>query len=438
MNQQYQLTPLFLAVNQDGFSQLMQERLAHQSADFFEIDIQVKHIINAVIADGDDAVLKYTKQFDQLDANSVAALEVSKTQMQQAIHNIDPSLYDALLKSAERIQIFHEKQIQRDWQYEDEYGNMLGQKVTAIDRVGVYVPGGKAAYPSSVLMNVIPAKIAGVSEVIMAVPAPKGQLNDVVLAAAAIADVDQIFTIGGAQAVAALAYGTKTISSVDKIVGPGNAYVAAAKKAVFGKVGIDMVAGPSEILIISDASMDPEWIAMDLFSQAEHDELAQVILISPDESHLQQVIVAMNAMLDSMPRSAIIRESVNNRGLFIHANDMSQAIELANQVAPEHLELAVENPMDYLEKIRHAGAIFIGRFTPEAIGDYCAGPNHVLPTSGNAKFSSSLGVSDFQKRSSLIYCSEQGVKPLAKIASTVATHEGLSAHARSADLRKGD
>ncbi|NQZ33859.1 MAG: histidinol dehydrogenase, partial [Oceanospirillaceae bacterium] len=354
---------------------------------------------------------------------------------QQALARISDVERDALIKAAERVERFHKRQADTSWQYQDDDGTILGQKVTPLDRVGIYVPGGKASYPSSVLMNAIPAKVAGVGEIIMVVPTPNGELNDLVLAAAAIAGVDQVFTVGGAQAVGALAYGTDSIPKVDKITGPGNIFVATAKKSVFGLVGIDMIAGPSEILIIADGRTNPDWLAMDLFSQAEHDEQAQAILVCHDAAYLDKVAASMQKLLPTLERENIIAQSINNRAAFIKVNDLAQAVEVSNLVAPEHLELSVADPEALVDDIRHAGAIFMGRYTAEALGDYCAGPNHVLPTSGTARFSSPLGVYDFQKRSSIVFFSEQSASDVGPIASVLARGEGLTAHARSAEYR---
>jgi histidinol dehydrogenase len=403
-----------------------------------QVNESVRHILHQVKTRGDAAVLEFTGKFDRLAVSSVAELEVSAGRLQQALAAIPADQREALEKAAERIRTYHEKQLAPSWQYQDEDGTVLGQKVTPLDRAGLYVPGGKAAYPSSVLMNAIPARVAGVGEVIMVVPTPDGVVNDMVLAAAAIAGVDRVFTIGGAQAVAALAYGTETIPPVDKIVGPGNIFVATAKREVFGVVGIDMIAGPSEILVICDGQTDPDWIAMDLFSQAEHDEQAQSILISPDKAFLDGVEQSIARLLPTMERSEIIATSMTDRAALIHVTDLKQAAEVSNRIAPEHLELSVEDPQAMLEDIRHAGAIFMGRYTAEALGDYCAGPNHVLPTSGTARFSSPLGVYDFQKRSSLIGFTQQGADRMGRVASVLSRGEGLTAHARSAEYRIKD
>ncbi len=413
--------------------------LAFEASEDDAIDKAVAQILSDVKARGDAAVLDATKRFDRLDVSDLAALEVSREEMQAALASLEPVRRSALETAALRVRAYHEKQKlecgSAGFSYTERDGTVLGQKVTPLDRVGIYVPGGKAAYPSSVLMNAIPAKVAGVKEVIMVVPMPDGIKNPLVLAAAAIAGVDRVFTIGGAQAVAALAYGTKTIPAVDKIVGPGNAYVAAAKRRVFGTVGIDMIAGPSEILVICDGSTDPDWIAMDLFSQAEHDELAQSILLCPDGAYLDAVEASIARLIDDMPRKDIIRTSLANRGALIWVRDMQEACAIANDIAAEHLEISTENPQHWADQIRHAGAMFLGRFSSESLGDYCAGPNHVLPTSRTARFSSPLGVYDFQKRSSMIYVSEQGAQSLGKVAAELAYGEGLQAHARSAEYR---
>jgi len=421
----------------DFWSQL-EAVLAWEAVSDAAIGDTVKTILSDVKTKGDEAVLEYSRRFDRLTVQTMAELEIPLARAHAALESIPENQRQALQAAADRVRIYHEHQKQDSWTYTEADGTILGQQVTAIQRAGLYVPGGKAAYPSSVLMNAIPAKVAGVDELIMVVPTPDGEVNDLVLAAAAIAGVDRIFAIGGAQAIAALAYGTETVPQVDKIVGPGNIYVATAKGMVFGTVGIDMIAGPSEILVICDGNTDPEWIAMDLFSQAEHDEDAQSILISPDADFLQQVREAIARLLPTMERQAIINASLCARGALIHVNDMDEAIEVANFIAPEHLELSVEDPMAMSKKIRHAGAIFMGRYTAEALGDYCAGPNHVLPTSRTARFSSPLGVYDFQKRSSLIQVSEQGAQTLGKIASVLARGESLTAHARSAEYRLKD
>ncbi|MDP3842472.1 MAG: histidinol dehydrogenase [Oxalobacteraceae bacterium] len=406
-------------------------------------DAAIEHAVAAILADvkarGDAAVLEYTQRFDRLDVASMAALEIAPAELQAALDGLAPQRRSALQAAADRVRAYHLRQKQEigsdGFSYTEPDGTVLGQKVTPLDRVGIYVPGGKAAYPSSVLMNAIPARVAGVPEIIMVVPTPDGVKNPLVLAAAAIAGVDRVFTIGGAQAVAALAYGTATIPQVDKIVGPGNAYVAAAKRRVFGTVGIDMIAGPSEILIICDGSTDPDWIAMDLFSQAEHDELAQSILLCPHAAYLDAVEASINQLLDQMPRKQVIATSLTQRGALIKVRDMVEACEIANLIAAEHLEISTENPQQWADLVRHAGAMFLGRFSSEALGDYCAGPNHVLPTSRTARFSSPLGVYDFQKRSSMIEVSAAGAQTLGKIAAELAYGEGLQAHARSAEYR---
>jgi histidinol dehydrogenase len=399
------------------------------------IENAVIEILRRVRREGDVAVLEYTKRFDRLEVATMPELELSRSAMQEALDGLPLGQREALEIAAARVRSYHERQRIESWSYVEADGTRLGQKITALDRVGLYVPGGKAAYPSSVLMNAIPAKVAGVGELIMVVPTPGGERNALVLAAACIAGVDRVFTVGGAQAVAALAYGTQTIPQVDKIVGPGNAYVAAAKRRVFGTVGIDMVAGPSEVLIIADASANPDWVAMDLFAQAEHDELAQSILLSPDAAFLDRVRSSIERLLPTMPRRGVIEASLRGRGALIQVRDLSEACELANRIAPEHLELAVDAPNDLLGQLRHAGAIFLGHYASESLGDYCAGPNHVLPTSRSARFSSPLGVYDFQKRSSLIEVSAAGARTLGPVAATLAHGEGLTAHARAAELR---
>ena len=413
--------------------------LAFEASADEAIEKAVAGILVDVKARGDAAVLEYTNRFDRLDASSVAELEIGQAELQAALASLPPARRAALESAAARVRSYHQRQKQEcgsdGFTYTEADGTVLGQKVTAVDRVGIYVPGGKAAYPSSVLMNAIPAKVAGVAEVIMVVPTPGGVKNELVLAAAAISGVDRVFTVGGAQAVAALAYGTEAIPAVDKIVGPGNAYVAAAKRRVFGVVGIDMIAGPSEILVICDGSTDPDWVAMDLFSQAEHDELAQSILLCPDAAYLDAVQASIDKLLDAMPRKEVIRTSLTNRGALVKVRDMAEACEIANAIAPEHLEISAQNPQQWADQVRHAGAMFLGRFSSEALGDYCAGPNHVLPTSRTARFSSPLGVYDFQKRSSIIHVSEAGAQSLGKIAAELAYGEGLQAHARSAELR---
>jgi histidinol dehydrogenase len=395
----------------------------------------VRDILQNVRRNGDTALLDYTRQFDRRQVQAPQEIIVAKERLQQALDNLGKTQRQALEQAAERIQRYHQHQKQESWQYTETDGTLLGQQITPLDRVGLYVPGGKAAYPSSLLMNALPAKVAGVKEMIMVVPAPDNVLNEIVLAAAAIAGVDKIFSIGGAQAIAALAYGTSTVPKVDKIVGPGNIYVATAKSMVFGTVGIDMIAGPSEILVICDGQTHADWIAMDLFSQAEHDEDARAILISPDVAFLKTVQDSMNHLIETMPRADIIRTSLQRGGALIQVKDLDEAIEVANFIAPEHLELSIENPTAWVSKVRHAGAIFMGRYTAEALGDYCAGPNHVLPTSRTARFFSPLGVYDFQKRSSLIMCSEAGAHTLGQTASILAHSEGLTAHAKSAEYR---
>jgi len=395
----------------------------------------VKNILADVRSRGDAAVLEYTRKFDRLDTATMADLTIGAARLKQAYDEIQPVQREALERAAERVRIYHDRQKMASWSYTEDDGTMLGQQITALDRVGLYVPGGKAAYPSSVLMNAIPAKVAGVDELIMVVPTPDGVINELVFAAAHIAGVDKVFSIGGAQAVAALAYGTESIPQVDKIVGPGNIFVATAKRMVYGTVGIDMIAGPSEILVICDGKTDPDWIAMDMFSQAEHDEDAQSILLCPNADFLDKVATSMAKLVKDMPRAEIINTSIRDRGALIQVQDMDEAVTVSNYIAPEHLELSVEDPVSMAKQIRHAGAIFMGRYTAEALGDYCAGPNHVLPTSRTARFSSPLGVYDFQKRSSLIMCSADGASELGKVASTLAHGEGLTAHGRSAEYR---
>jgi len=400
-----------------------------------EINSTVKTIIDDVIKNGDQSVLDYTLEFDFVDAGSISELTISKERIKKSFDNLDEEQKTALSLAADRIRSYHQKQIQESWSYTEEDGTVLGQKIIPLERAGLYVPGGKAAYPSSVLMNAIPAKVAGVEELVMVVPTPKGIINELVLAAAYVAEVDLVFTIGGAQAIAALAYGTETVPKVDKIVGPGNIYVATAKRHVFGQVGIDMIAGPSEILIICDGSTNPDWIAMDLFSQAEHDEDAQAILLCPDKAFISQVEESITKLLPSMDREEIIRTSLKNRGALILTKDIAEAIQISNDIAPEHLELSVIDPESIVDQIKHAGAIFMGKYSSEALGDYCAGTNHVLPTSGTARFSSPLGVYDFTKRSSIIMASKEGANKLGKTASTLAYGEGLQAHALSALYR---
>jgi histidinol dehydrogenase len=419
----------------ENFRATWQQFSAHHVEADKNVRDTVLDIIAAVVRDGDEALLQYTNRFDARQVDSMAELHISRERVQQALHAISAEQREALEIAAARIRAFHERQRAESWQYTEADGTVLGQRVTPLDRVGLYVPGGKASYPSSVLMNAIPAKVAGVAEVVMVVPAPRGALNDMVLAAAAIAGVDRVFTIGGAQAIAALAYGTATIPHVDKIVGPGNIYVATAKREVFGQVGIDMIAGPSEILVVCDGETPPDWIAMDLFSQAEHDEDAQAILIATNKAYLDAVQKSCENLLQSLERKTIICSAMEKRSLFIQVRDFDEAAELCNFIAPEHLELSVAQPELLAEKIRHAGAIFLGRHTPEALGDYCAGPNHVLPTSGTARFSSPLGVYDFQKRTSMINVSMQGADTLGRVASVLARGEQLTAHARSAEFR---
>ena len=421
--------------NDNDFQQCLDLLLAWESVSDAAVTDTVKKILSEVKSKGDQAVIDYSCQFDRLNVQTMSELEIPLSRAQEALNLIPKEQRQALEAAADRVRSYHEYQKQESWTYKEADGTILGQQITPLDRAGLYVPGGKAAYPSSVLMNAIPAKVAGVEELIMVVPTPDGLVNNLVLAAAAISGVDRIFTIGGAQAIAALAYGTETIPQVDKIVGPGNIYVATAKGMVFGTVGIDMIAGPSEILVICDGKTNPEWIAMDLFSQAEHDEDAQAILISPDAEFLQQVQEAIDRLLTTMERKDIISVSLKERGALIQVRDLDEAVEVANFIAPEHLELSVDEPMEMSKKIRHAGAIFMGRYTAEALGDYCAGPNHVLPTSRTARFSSPLGVYDFQKRSSLIQVSEQGAQSLGKIASVLARGESLTAHAQSAEYR---
>lgn len=417
------------------FDRALAELLAFEAISDRQVAERVDAIIASVKTEGDRALLRYSAEFDRLSVAQVADLEVAAAELEAAYHAIDTDAREALELAAERVRRYHQHQLAQSWSYTEADGTLLGQQVTAMERVGVYVPGGKASYPSSVLMNTIPAKVAGVDEVIMVVPAPGGELNPLVLAAAHIAGVDRVFKLGGAQAVAALAFGTETLPKVDKIVGPGNIYVATAKRAVFGTVAIDMIAGPSEILVVCDGKTDPDWLAMDLFSQAEHDELAQAIFISWDAAFIDQVQSAVARLLPSLAREAIAAKALMDRGALIQVRDQAEAIELINRIAPEHLELSVEDPQAWLPSIRHAGAIFMGRHTAEALGDYCAGPNHVLPTSGTARFSSPLGVYDFQKRSSLIMCSPAGASELGKCASVLARGESLEAHARSAEYR---
>ncbi|ENV60725.1 MULTISPECIES: histidinol dehydrogenase [Acinetobacter] len=424
-----------LSTQDQNFKQVFADLLAFETVNDPELLKTVDQIIADVRQHGDAHVLKLTQQFDRHPAHQFSDLELTQEQLKAAFEALTTDVREALELAAERIRSFHEAQKQDGWSYVDALGNTLGQKVTPLDRVGIYVPGGLASYPSSVLMNAIPAHVAGVPEIVMVVPAPQGELNPLVLAAAYLAGVNRVFTIGGAQAVAALAYGTQTVPCVDKITGPGNRFVAAAKRAVFGQVGIDMIAGPSEILVYAEGQNNAKWLAMDLLSQAEHDTVAQAILITPDAQLLDDVAQAIEEHLAALPKADIARTSIANRGALVLVKDRLEAIELINQVAPEHLQLCVDDAEQMSQDIRHAGAIFMGRFTPEAIGDYCAGPNHVLPTSGTARFSSPLGVYDFQKRSSLIMCSEAGVKSLAKTADILAQQENLDAHARSARYR---
>ena len=417
------------------FQSALQALLAFETAQDPKIDQIVADICADVQKRGDAAVIEYSNRFDSTSAQSMADLTLTQADLQAAFERLPANVQTALQQSATRVESYHQRQKMQSWHYTDEDGTLLGQQISALDRVGIYVPGGKAAYPSSVIMNAMPAHVAGVPEIIMVVPTPGGERNDIVLAAAFVAGVTRVFTIGGAQAVAALAYGTETVPQVDKITGPGNAFVAAAKRRVFGVVGIDMVAGPSEILVIADGSTPAEWVAMDLFSQAEHDEIAQAILIATSQQYLDDVQAAMDKLIQEMPRRAIIEASLGNRGAMILAKDLDEACEIANYIAPEHLELSVENAQEWAPKIRHAGAIFMGKYTSESLGDYCAGPNHVLPTSRTARFSSPLGTYDFQKRSSLIQVSEAGAQSLGKIASTLAHGEMLTAHARAAEFR---
>ncbi len=417
------------------FESTLKKLLAFDAEQDDAIDAAAARILQRIRHEGDAALLELTNQFDQVNAPNVEALEIPAEQWKQALTALPAPQRQALEIAAERVRAYHQHQRQESWSYVEQDGTRLGQQITPLDRVGLYVPGGKAAYPSSVLMNAIPAKVAGVAEVIMVTPTPQGQRNAMVLAAAAIAGVDRCFAIGGAQAIGALAYGTQTVPAVDKIVGPGNAYVAAAKRRVFGTVGIDMIAGPSEILIICDGKTPADWIAMDLFSQAEHDELAQAILLCPDAEYLDAVEASITRLLPTMPRADIIRTSLRDRGALIHVRDLAEACEISNRIAPEHLEVSTEHPEKWLPSLRHAGAIFMGSHSSEALGDYCAGPNHVLPTSRTARFSSPLGVYDFQKRSSLIHVSATGAQTLGKIANELALGEGLSAHAASASFR---
>ena len=431
-------TPARLSCIDSTFEAQFKARLHWSAETDDDIERRVADILADVRLRGDAAVLDYTARFDGLKAAAMGELELTQAELKAAFEAIPAAQRDALQAAAQRVRTYHEAQKKasgESWSYRDEHGTLLGQKVTPLDRVGIYVPGGKAAYPSSVLMNAIPAHVAGVAEIIMVVPTPKGEKNALVLAAAYVAGVTRAFTLGGAQAIAALAYGTATVPRVDKITGPGNAYVASAKKRVFGAVGIDMIAGPSEILVLADGTTPADWVAMDLFSQAEHDELAQSILLCPDAAYIDEVQQAMNRLLPAMPRAPIIATSLNDRGALIHTRSMEEACEISNRIAPEHLEISSRDPHRWEPLLRHAGAIFLGAWTSESLGDYCAGPNHVLPTSGTARFSSPLGVYDFQKRSSLIEVSEAGAQTLGKIASVLAHGEGLQAHARAAEMR---
>ena len=422
---------------QASFEQELTELLAFETVNDSALLATVDDIIAQVRQGGDEVVLRLTQQFDNHPAKTFAQLEISQEKLKQAFDGLNPTIKQALELAAQRVTSFHERQRQESWTYQDALGNTLGQQVTPLDKVGIYVPGGLASYPSSVLMNALPAKVAGVGQIIMVVPAPHGELNPLVLAAAYLAGVNKVFTIGGAQAVAALAYGTNTIPQVDKITGPGNKYVAAAKRAVFGQVGIDMIAGPSEVLVYAEgvANDKADWLAMDLLSQAEHDTVAQAIFVTPSEPLLKKVAQEIEKALVDLPKAEIAKAAIANRGALILVKDRAEGIEVINRIAPEHLELSVDDPEAMVKDVRHAGAIFMGRYTPEAIGDYCAGPNHVLPTSGTARFSSPLGVYDFQKKSSIIYCSEQGSQTLAKTADILAVEENLDAHARSARYR---
>lgn len=424
-----------LSADSDDFAAELSRLTAWEGVSDDQVQAVVSEVLSEVKQHGDKALLQYTRQFDQLDCQQFAELEMSSERLESAWLSLPEQQQQALQQAADRIEAYHQHQKQESWSYTEANGTQLGQQVRALDRVGIYVPGGKATYPSSVLMNALPAKVAGVSEIIMTVPTPGGEYNPMVLAAAHLAGVSRVFTIGGAQAIAALAYGTQTVPKVDKIVGPGNIYVATAKRMVFGQVGLDMIAGPSEIMVVCDGQTDPDWIAMDLFSQAEHDELAQAILVSPDAGFLKRVEASMNKLLPELSRTEIIRQSIEARGAFIQVKNLQQAVDIINIVAPEHLELSLDQPENLLPEIRHAGAIFMGRYTPEALGDYCAGPNHVLPTSGTARFSSPLGVYDFQKRSSIIYCSAAGGAELGEVAQVLAESESLQAHARSARYR---
>jgi histidinol dehydrogenase len=418
-----------------GFDAELTRLTRYEAAQDEAVELAVRAIIAEVRARGDAALIEYTRRFDRVEARSVAELEIAPAEMDAALAALPAREARALGEAAARVRRFHERQLGESWQYAEADGTVLGQRVSPLERVGLYVPGGKASYPSSVLMNAIPAKVAGVGELVMVSPTPGGEKNPLVLAAAALSGVDRVFTVGGAQAVAALAYGTSSVPRVDKIVGPGNAYVAAAKRQVFGQVGIDMIAGPSEILVISDGATSADWVAMDLFAQAEHDEVAQALLLSPSGRHLDEVAQAIERLLPAMPRRAVIEASLGARGALVLTRDLEEACALANRIAPEHLELSVAEPEAWLPRLRNAGAIFLGRWSSEAVGDYCAGPNHVLPTAGTARFSSPLGVYDFQKRSSLISVSRQGASTLGRVAATLAEGEGLAAHARSAQMR---
>jgi len=424
-----------LSSHHEDFNSQLSSLISWESVSNNDVNKIVDEIIAEIQNKGDKALLNYTVELDLVEVNSISDLIISKEKLKKSFDDLDDTQKNALAISADRIKSYHQKQFQKTWTYKEKDGTVLGQKITPLDRVGLYVPGGKAAYPSSVLMNAIPAKVAGVKELIMVVPTPNGITNELVLAAAHLAEVDMVITVGGAQAIAALAYGTESIPKVDKIVGPGNIYVATAKRQVFGQVGIDMIAGPSEILIICDGSTNPDWIAMDLFSQAEHDEEAQSILLCPDKDFINKVEESIKSLLPTMEREDIIRIALKNRGALIHTKDIDEAISISNIIAPEHLELSVKNPESLLDDIKHAGAIFMGKFSSEALGDYCAGPNHVLPTSGTARFSSPLGVYDFQKRSSIIMASSEGANNLGQIAATLANEEGLQAHAKSAMYR---
>ncbi|MDG4812447.1 histidinol dehydrogenase [Hydrogenovibrio sp. 3SP14C1] len=427
-----------LSANAEGFKAELEALLAWETVSNDSVNDIVKDVLKNVRQRGDEALLEYTAKFDRLTLAKGSDLEIPKTELEAALKRIPKDQRDGLELSAQRVKSYHQNQVMKSWSYTEEDGTFLGQQITCLDKVGLYVPGGKAAYPSSVIMNAIPAKVAGVPELIMVVPTPDGEVNDMVLAAAAICEVDRVFTLGGAQAVAALAYGTETVPPVDKIVGPGNIFVATAKREVFGTVGIDMIAGPSEILVYCDGKTNPDWIAMDLFSQAEHDEDAQSILVTQDAEFAEKVYESMNRLVKTLPREEIITKAITDRGAIIVVDNEAQAVEMINYIAPEHLELSIDDPKAMLPKIKHAGAIFMGRYTAEALGDYCAGPNHVLPTSRTARFSSPLGVYDFQKRSSLIMCSAEGAHELGQVAGVLADGEGLQAHAASARYRVKD